>query len=870
MGGFLGAIADAVSAAGTSVVQRCQAIAHPPPAPVAPTIAIAAPKIVLVKKDYQTEGHRLAVRIGTTSSFTGTGTLTGDPRVRLYDEAGTLIPWPYANIPGATLTAGIKLLLEGATPSGAMSDVTLTLTLTLGGEPVYNNPANDTMTCVEVSLDLCVYKPQPGGGDPAPMAGATRVTTGRNIHLQTDALYAGRAMVIVHQAVPAAYPGDVVLRSLNSKIRVFQYAEEVAAAGQAASASPLSTQNAAIPGAGLKLWVEGAGASSALLDTGFRLEISDLPRREGDKALLSVIKCRLDIGRSRVNATTDPALMTKARTLAPGRFVHLQDALDQFGRARAAVQRASPSAFVGQMELTVIDAATGLPGAPKLTIYDAETNGAAQPNPKTFNQTGAYPPGTGTNDLWAQGTTVSGLIRDTELRLRVSDAEGFADKALFTIASFTQVQATINPTPANTARPGVPAPAVHVFTNNSLDPDFATNLPLVLMKRAQPDIALVLTAAPANLPILWAAVRNQLDHADLGGRTDLPTVTAAANPYHATLDVNEKGSFRIRPYLDNNEDDHYSDGEPSIPLNLVLAKVHVVRDNSAGIRGNLIATGVAGVVSIRNGTWPGSWAACLTAGGAGMTMELVADVTGGGADGRLGLDKVFGGLVNMLTGNEIRLTYIDNTPAAPLPPTTLEVSNRYVTNRAAATGNYNGTPMFLPTDPAPALLAFPVLDTGRVPGGLGGETAVMGRSGVWDLSVNRPVGERRTLRCIDSPGRDFLQAHPGNANALLTHIRYVQRFRAHFCFWTNVSMSRGSTNDVAERVYSVKRLMDWAATGNWDVNSAGAVPVLTVRRRHDIKVSGRTTLKPIGRAQDNGVEVRPPSGITQAIAWETT
>ena len=44
-----------------------------------------------------------------------------------------------------------------------------------------------------------------------------------------------------------------------------------------------------------------------------------------------------------------------------------------------------------------------------------------------------------------------------------------------------------------------------------------------------------------------------------------------------------------------------------------------------------------------------------------MTMELVADVVGGGANGRLGLEKVFGGLVNMLTGNAISLVYTDTT-----------------------------------------------------------------------------------------------------------------------------------------------------------------------------------------------------------------
>ncbi|MFT3857481.1 MAG: hypothetical protein QM742_08295 [Aquabacterium sp.] len=869
MPGFLGAVTDAVANAAQNVVQQCQAALNPLPTPVAPTLAIPAPKIILVKKSHQAQGHRLRVQLGTTGAFTGTGTLTGDAaRIRLFDSHGTALPLPYANIPGGALSNGVSVYVEAIAPSAALSDVTLTLTLTQGGEPLMQNPAQDTLTCVEVHMDLCQYKPQPGGADPAPLGGDARVTTGRNLHLQGDGFYAGRALLIVRQAVPAAYAGSVVLRGLSRRLRAFAYAHEVAANGQAEQALPLSTPNANIPGGGLKLWLEGAAASHALRDAELRLEISDLPQQEGDRAVATVVECTLDVGQSRVKPTTDPKMMPKARKLMPGRFLHVQDALQQFARAKVVVKRAKPSAFVDQMELVEIDVATGQPaGAPKLSLFNAETAGAAHAT--QFNQTGAYPPAGGTTDLWLEGTTVSTNLRDIEVRLRVTDAEGYADKVLFTVASMTQIQATINATPPNTPRPGVALPAVHQFTCNSLDPDFANNLPLVLMKNAQPDIALVLTAQPANLPISWAAVRNEDDHKDLGGKDDVPDVTAGANVYNATLDVKASGSFRIRAYIDNNDDDKYSPGEPSMPLNLVLARVHIVRDNSAGINGNLTAAVNGGAVDVRNGTWPNSWAACTAAGGAGMTMEIVADITGGGANGRLGLDKVFGGLVNMLTGNNIVLTYTDNTPVAPNPPVTLTVRNRYVTNRAAATGAYNGTPMFQPGDPAPALLAFPVLDTGRNPGGQGGETAVMGRSGVWDLSVDRTVGQRRTLRCIDSPGRGFALTHPNNANARLTKIQYVQQFRAHFCFWTNASGARGATGHVADRVYNVKQLMDWAATGEWNVTHAGGA-ALTVVHKHRIRVSGRRTVKPIGRAQDNGIEVRPPSGITSAIAWETT
>jgi hypothetical protein len=853
---------DAVQDQPAGAVKKCKTIS--------PSITIAAPKIALVKKSHQAKAHRITMKIGATAGFQGTGALKcNSAKVKLFDAAGSAVALPYDNIPGKKLSDGITLHLEAAAASAALNDVTFTLTLAGGPDNFASNPATGSITCVELDLELCQYKPKPGGTDPAPLAGDKRVTEGRNLHLQTDDLYAGRALLIVKEAKPAAYAGSIVLKQSGDHLRLFDYSQEVPAQGQTAKTLPLSTLNPVIPGTGLKLWVEGAKESKALLDAALTVELGDLPKVEGDKALITVVKTELEIGQSRVKPKQEPAMMKKDRLLNPGRFVHLQDALDQYARAKIVAHRAEPSAFAGEFELEVLDAASGSAASPKLKIFDAETNGASSATPKKFKQTGAYPAAKGTDDLWAEGGAVSGALRDTEVRLRIADAEGYAGKALFTVASFTRIEAAVKSTPANT--PGrSPAPADHVFASNKLDPDFARNAPLVLMKRAQPDVEVKVTAAPANLPILWQAVRNKDDHKDLGKEDEVPGIKAKANVYEATLDCNGGGSFRIRPYLDNNGDDKYGDGEPSIPLNLVLARVHIVKDNSKGINSNLRSRGIAGGVEIKNGTWPGTWPACTAANGAGMTMEIVADVRGGGANGRLGLDKVFGGLINMLTGNEITLTYTDTTPVAPNPPVVRTIRNRYVTNRGSATGVYNGTPMFKPGDPAPALLAFPVLDTGRNPGGLGGETAVMSSSGKWDLSVDRPVGQRRTLRCIDSPGRSFLAAHPGNPNAKLSKIHYVQRFRAHFCFWTNAGSNRGNTNAVADRTYSVKELMDWEAGGDWEVDCSAAVPTLKVAKKHKIKVSGRRTLKPIGRAQDNGIEVRPPSGITQAISWETT
>src|SRR5262249_38128140 len=156
------------------------------------------------------------------------------------------------------------------------------------------------------------------------------------------------------------------------------------------------------------------------------------------------------------------------------------------------------------------------------------------------------------------------------------------------------------------------------------------------------DIALEVTAAPAHLPIRWQAIRNPQDHASLGAAAAIPTVTRqAGNFYHATLDTNQKGSFRVRAYISCNTRNDYDEGEPSIPLNPVLADATLVADNTTNHQINATTNLTPAGFSIRNGQFR------MGAAAAGVEMEVVADVTGGGADGRLGIDKVFAGLVNV-------------------------------------------------------------------------------------------------------------------------------------------------------------------------------------------------------------------------------
>ncbi|MFT3775572.1 MAG: hypothetical protein QM820_60260 [Minicystis sp.] len=761
--GTLRAYRALAPALGGGAVEGPPAPAPPPPAPaVTPVNPVINPAtlVVVVRKFAANPGGgapvaytspaRQALTLTTDAPFDGTGTFTcPGGRVRFFSAAtggveitfnGVDNVFPPNAAPawapaGATLAGGVTVFAEGASPSGAMDDVTATLHLAGGSRPVGPDDTS-TLTSVEVTLDICKSRTraQAGAhppGDPDPLSQDDKINVGRFLHVQDATFDHGRAMLIVQAIRPAAFNRDLELRALDAKVRLF--------------------------------------------------------------------------------AADAPA------PVVPGHAAP-----------------AAPAALGTQ------------------TIHAADL-------PKKF---------------WAEGASVSGALVDTGFQLGISGIEPDGDRVRCTVVSFTQIQATIKSTPPITDRTalGFPLPVDHVFTTTGNSDDFTATPPLVLMRNAQPDIALQLTASPANLPVSWKAIRNPADHARLGGAGDLPTVTPdGADRLKATLDANQKGSFRVRPFIDCNGSGEWEDREPSIPLNLILADATVALDRTAAHQSALRATIDATGVSVRNGTWAaGAVLHTPDLHAAGCGMNLTCDVTGGGANGRLGLDRVFGGFINDLRNVDISAVYVDTTGGAPVNHT---YTNVYVSNLASATGvDGNGDPIFKPGDPAPATHTFPILDTGRYASGSegrGADTAVMGRSNGPQNVTNRPVGQRWTIRCIDSPGRWFDRFHPNYPAAELTSIHYRHEFTGFFSFWTNVTAVRTSSGDPAERVYCVLRTITWGIVADWTVNyhPAHGGPQLTATTPHRITAAG-ATVNPLGRAQDNNCEVRPPSGIASVVTWD--
>lgn len=730
------------------------------------------------------------------------------------------------------------------------------------------NPVIEPATLVVVVKKLAA---PPGGGAKVPYTNPAR----KALTLKTD----------------AAFDGKGTFTSSGGKVKFFSAASggvEITFDGKDNVFPP----NGAPPWAGagtlsggVTVYVEGVSPSGGLDDITVKLELSGGSKPVGppDTSTITSVEVTLDICKSRTAAQAsatppgDPAPISPDDKINVGRYLHVQDGQFNHGRAMLIVQAIKPAAFQKELELRALDA--------KVSLYAADApppvapGGAAPAAPAALG-TQTIAPADLPKKFWAEGRGVSGALVDTGFQLGIKGIEADGDKVKCTVVQFTQIKATIKATPETPPHPtfaGPGAPADHSFTSASASEDFTANAPLVLMRNAQPDIKLELTVAAgppaASLPIQWKPYRNPADAGAIGGPGAKPALGAdpadAGNKLKAQLATNERGSFRLRPFIDCNGSGEFEDREPSIPMNLILVDATLVADRSIAQAGSLRDSINAGSFGYSTGRWPAAGtpppltAAQLAA--ACMAFDIDADVVGGGADGKLGLDQVFSGLCNNEWIEHNDAAYVDRTTT---PKTIHALKSIYASNLASATGaDASGSPVFLPGDPAAVILPMPVLDTGRNPPGLGGESAVMGRSFEHTLAAVQPaVGERWTIQCIDSPGNPFDRTHPANANAILFRVQMQMQFVGNFCFWTNVGKSRASSGGAAapaDRVYSVLRTQKWEVKGEWSIDYTTAPPTFT-RVSYTATNSG-ATISPLGRAQDNAVEVRPPSTVSSSI-----
>jgi hypothetical protein len=190
------------------------------------------------------------------------------------------------------------------------------------------------------------------------------------------------------------------------------------------------------------------------------------------------------------------------------------------------------------------------------------------------------------------------------------------------------------------------------------DVDFTRNPPLILFRngvRAGAPIQLSVQIEPAGVPVTWSVERDARpapDGDDAGvialSPNLLPTLTPeGGDPLKATLLADAVGSFHIRPFEDCNGDDAFQgddaagarvDREPFIIMNFVLLDATLFQDDSIARSANMVANLVGGAISVRSGAFN-----IAAPAGEAIHMNVLADIVGGGGDGRRGLDRAFAG-----------------------------------------------------------------------------------------------------------------------------------------------------------------------------------------------------------------------------------
>lgn len=625
--------------------------------------------------------------------------------------------------------------------------------------------------------------------------------------------------------------------------------------------------------AGVTLFAEGRTASAAPNDVTLTvaLTVNGTPGLSTTHRLTSV-ELFLDLHASRTAAGAAPAALTDAQKIDPGRFVQVQDAGNHAGRAMLTVRQAAPAAFTGTLVLAPVGARTRLFGAADEV---AAAGQAPLGTPVSLPNTGI--PATGSS-FWVEGVTASGALRDATVQLGIDGVEPDGDHVNLTVVLLSDLVATVPATPARTARLGnspVPAHALTVGAGPvppaaAFDTDPTVNPPLPLVEgsvAAGSPVALTVQVRPAGVPVRWQALRATGIAAASGGddapgvvalsANPVPTVTPdAGNPLAATMLADAVGTFHVRAFVDGNGNggfDAGADREPAIVLPVVSGRATLFLDSSVARSTNFTVTpnGVGGI-TVTSGSF--NVAAPATA---AIHMNAQVDVVTGGANGRRVIDQFFGGWINNETAVEnVVGTFQDAAGTVHSDPAV------FASNTGAATGGTPASPIFLPGDPAPALIVPPLLDSGRGAGtvGIGGDSATLTRSRI-RTRTNQALGERWIVESVDSPGDGEGPTHPGFAAATLRSFRFGLTFSSTLGIWTNRTAVSGATGDPADRAYGVVLQLAWTQGGQWTVTPAtGAIAVVTAPTT---TISGRVTTSPAVAASTTPVEVRFPASTDQ-------
>ncbi|MES2163574.1 MAG: hypothetical protein V4476_20645 [Pseudomonadota bacterium] len=830
----------------------------------------------------------------------------------------TAVASPYT-VPRTDL-AGKTVYVEAIKESAAVDGTTLTFALETGS--VAAKPAaTEKITCVKLMLEIYTSRPA-DGGEPAKLADDARWETGRAVLEQgTDQrqLWAERAKLVLRQALPADFAGKLILEPITAGVDLFAEAEEKPVKDHVAlGADKRQVDNAAIDGVnGATYWVQGKTVSAKMADTGWKLGVegvlgADGELAEGERVTMTVLKAELALHKSRtvIKASGDPAAFSNEEKLTEARYLHQQDGKGHHGRAMITVKKVLPADFTGKLYLTSWKVGytpayseTAVTADAPIAVFKEEDAAGATQTAVAFDSDIDHPadfPGEGMQ-LWVEGKKTSAELRDIQIRLGVREVDKGCDRGNLTVVRFKSLVADIPSTPANIVRniqtgQGSNSPvARHELkladpapTDDDCSELFSENKPLVLIEGSVLNtnpvkLSVVVEPAGKSIPVRWSVQRfSHLANAEgdpdalinlLNNNADPGLLADNADPLKATLTLSGAGSFHVRPYIDCNGSATYNhnddtgqriDREPFLLLNLQLIRVQgvsnlTVTNNAAGTNGtgkmNIDFGGAIGVrpapVNISTGDF-------ARTGNDAITMRKIVHVTGGGPDGKRGLDQLFGGWCNNMA----------NTATSPTGAG-LDITHTYRT--PLPLNAVHTTACWFELDGA--RIPAPILDAGAYgpPGsqGTGGNTATstaIHTPPITQTDHGSGLGQSWELLNVDSPGFNINASHPSVADANLVEFRFNIDFRCDLIFWTNRDQASDHTDAAACRLYSTVSSNPWTVrfTATYDATFTETV------------VTGPThvvTLDPAPNrraapVEGSGLETRCPDSLDNLKAHE--
>ena len=298
-------------------------------------------------------------------------------------------------------------------------------------------------------------------------------------------------------------------------------------------------------------------------------------------------------------------------------------------RRRIEVRPVEPQPFTGRLTLR------SAPGGPALTLFETADSG----NGYALSEGYSFDAPREAASFWVEGAAISKTVGDAEILLSVEGSQIAGHSCAVTVVSVGPVTAVVPATPSRSKRLAEVTVA-----------ETATGQPLVLLAGAADGASAVklrTQVKPEGAGVRWSVSRDAADCKEIRALSanPLPAIKEASEGVELLTDA--AGTFFIRATAGAAD----GWGGPFTELETIL--IHAaVEENSTSVNGRFCACART----------PGTDEFRLHAGTGGVKLEATVTLTGGGADGRRGVESIQGGWINNIVSDNDGARYKGGSP----------------------------------------------------------------------------------------------------------------------------------------------------------------------------------------------------------------